>query len=95
MAKIELEGLSVQELNDELETIQKHYYSLKFNNAASSLENTAEIKNVRRNIARIKTEIRAKELVDSTQKRDKIQLRRRLAKKRLKSNLNKFRNGRS
>jgi large subunit ribosomal protein L29 len=81
MAKIELEGLSVQELNDELETIQKHYYSLKFNNAASSLENTAEIKNVRRNIARIKTEIRAKELVDSTQKRDKIQLRRRLAKK--------------
>jgi large subunit ribosomal protein L29 len=81
MAKIELEGLSVQELNDELETIQKHYYALKFNNAASSLENTAEIKNVRRNIARIKTEIRAKELVDSTQKRDKIQLRRRLAKK--------------
>ena len=47
MAKIELEGLSVQELNDELETIQKHYYALKFNNAASSLENTAEIKNVR------------------------------------------------
>ena len=44
MAKIELEGLSVQELNDELETIQKHYYTLKFNNAASSLENTAEIK---------------------------------------------------
>ncbi|MCH2022036.1 MAG: 50S ribosomal protein L29 [Saprospiraceae bacterium] len=81
MAKIELEGLSVQELNDELETIQKHYYALKFNNAASSLENTAEIKNVRRNIARIKTEIRAKELVETTQKRDKIQLRRRLAKK--------------
>jgi large subunit ribosomal protein L29 len=81
MAKIELEGLSVQDLNGELETIQKHYYTLKFNNAASSLENTAEIKNVRRNIARIKTEIRAKELVESTQKRDKIQLRRRLAKK--------------
>jgi large subunit ribosomal protein L29 len=95
MAKIELEGLSVQDLNGELETIQKHYYTLKFNNAASSLENTAEIKNVRRNIARIKTEIRAKELVESTQKRDKIQLRRRLAKKRLKSKLNKFRNGRS
>jgi hypothetical protein len=36
---------------------------------------------VRRNIARVKTEIRAKELSESTQKRDKIQLRRRLAKK--------------
>ncbi|BDS14205.1 50S ribosomal protein L29 [Aureispira anguillae] len=81
MAKLELKGLSVQELNEELENTQKHYYSLKFNNAVSSLENTAEIKSVRRNIARIKTEIRAKELVDSTQKRDKIQARRRLAKK--------------
>lgn len=81
MAKLELKGLSVQELNEELENTQKHYYSLKFNNAVSSLENTAEIKSVRRNIARIKTEIRAKELVESTQKRDKIQTRRRLAKK--------------
>jgi large subunit ribosomal protein L29 len=80
MAKLELKGLSVQELNQELETTQKHYYSLKFNNAVSSLENTAEIRSVRRNIARIKTEIRAKELVDSTQKRDKKQARRRLAK---------------
>jgi large subunit ribosomal protein L29 len=81
MSKSELKGLSVQELNDELEIIEKHYYTLKFNNAASSLENTAEIKNVRRNIARVKTEIRAKELSESTVKRDKIQLRRRLAKK--------------
>jgi large subunit ribosomal protein L29 len=81
MSKSELKGLSVQELNDELESIEKHYYTLKFNNAASTLENTAEIKNVRRNIARVKTEIRAKELSESTQKRDKIQLRRRLAKK--------------
>lgn len=81
MAKLELKGLSVQELNDELENIQKHYYSLKFNNAVSSLENTAEIKAVRRNIARIKTEVRARELVESTQKRDKIQTRRRIAKK--------------
>jgi large subunit ribosomal protein L29 len=81
MSKSELKGLSVQDLNDELESIEKHYYTLKFNNAASTLENTAEIKNVRRNIARVKTEIRAKELSESTQKRDKIQLRRRLAKK--------------
>lgn len=81
MAKLELKSLSVQELNEELETTQKHFYSLKFNNAVSSLENTAEIKTVRRTIARIKTEIRAKGLVDSTQKRDKIQTRRRLAKK--------------
>jgi large subunit ribosomal protein L29 len=81
MAKLELKSLSVQELNDELENTQKHYYSLKFNNAVSTLENTAEIKTVRRSIARIKTEVRAKELAESTLKRDKIRLRRRLAKK--------------
>ena len=81
MSKLELKGLSVQELNDELEINEKQYYSLRFNNAASTLENTAEIKNVRRTIARVKTEIRAKELSVSSPKRDKIQLRRRLAKK--------------
>ena len=68
-------------MNDELENTQKHLYSLKFNNAVSSIENTAEVRLTRRNIARIKTEIRAKELVESNIKRDKIQLRRRLAKK--------------
>ncbi|MGH1336293.1 MAG: 50S ribosomal protein L29 [Aureispira sp.] len=81
MAKLDLKGRSVEELNEELETIQKHYYSLKFNNAVSTLENTVEIKNVRRNIARIKTALRSHELEGSTQKRDKIQARRRLAKK--------------
>lgn len=80
MAKLELKSLSIQELNEQLETTQKHYYSLKFNNAVSSLENTAEIRSVRRDIARIKTEVKARELVDSTQKRDKKQARRRLAK---------------
>lgn len=81
MSKLELKGLSVQELNDELQSVEQHYYSLKFNNAASTLENTAEIKTVRRNIARLKTEIRARELAESTQKRDKIRLRRSIAKK--------------
>lgn len=80
MANLDLKGLSVQDLKTELETAQKHFYSLKFNHAVATLENTAEIKSVRRNIARIKTEIRARELAESTQKRDKIQARRRLAK---------------
>ena len=43
MSKLELKGLSVQDLNDELQSVEKHFYSLKFNNAASTLENTAEI----------------------------------------------------
>jgi large subunit ribosomal protein L29 len=81
MAKVELKGLSVKELNEELDKIEKHLYALSFSNSVSTLENTSEIKGARRNVARIKTEIRAKELAESTQKRDKIQARRRFAKK--------------
>lgn len=81
MAKVELKGLSVKELNEELDKMEKHLYALNFSNSVSTLENTSEIKSARRNVARIKTEIRAKELADSTQKRDKIQARRRFAKK--------------
>lgn len=81
MAKLDLKGKSVEELNQELESTQQHYYDLTFNNAVAALDNTAEIRTVRRNIARIKTAIRAQELEGSTEKRDRIQTRRRLAKK--------------
>lgn len=81
MAKLEIKGLSVEELTVELEKMESHLYSLSFSNALSALENTSEIKLTRRNVARIKTELRARELDGSTVKRDKIRARRRLAKK--------------
>jgi large subunit ribosomal protein L29 len=77
MAKLELKDLDVQALNQKLEETENTYHTMKYNNAVSSLENTSELKLVRRDIARIKTEIRARELAESTQKRDKIQARRR------------------
>jgi large subunit ribosomal protein L29 len=81
MAKLEIKGLSVEELTTELDKMESHLYSLSFSNALSALENTSEIKAARRNVARIKTELRARELAGSTVKRDKIRARRRLAKK--------------
>ena len=81
MAKLDLKGKSVEALNEELASTTQHYNDLKFNNAVAALENTAEIRSVRRNIARIKTAIRAHELETSTTPRDRIQARRRLAKK--------------
>lgn len=81
MAKLDLKSLSIQELKTELENTQKHYSSLKFSNAVASLENTAEIKTVRRNIARINTELRARELAETgLPPRDKIIARRRKSK---------------
>lgn len=81
MTKLKLDGLSVADLRTELDKIEDQYQTMKFNNAVGNLENTSELKTVRRNIARIKTQLRAQELEGSTQKRDKIQARRKLAKK--------------
>lgn len=81
MSRIEVKNLSVEELNTELENTQNHLQLLKYNNAASTLANSSEIVITRRNIARIKTELRARVLAESNQKRDKIQNRRRLEKK--------------
>lgn len=81
MAKLDLKSLSIQELNAELVNTEKHYYGIKFNNAVSTLENNAEIKLVRRNIARINTELRARELATGDlPARDKIVARRRKSK---------------
>lgn len=77
MAKMELKSLTIEELNNELTNVEKQYSDLKFNNAVATLQNTAQIKLTRRNIARIKTEIRARELAENPGKRDKIRARRR------------------
>ena len=43
------------ELNAELETLGKEIFNLRFQRASGQLENTARVRQVRRDIARIKT----------------------------------------
>jgi large subunit ribosomal protein L29 len=43
------------ELNDQLETLGKEIFNLRFQRASGQLENTARFRQVRREIARIKT----------------------------------------
>jgi large subunit ribosomal protein L29 len=50
-----LQGKSVAELNDELVAAKKELFNLRFQNAVNQLDNTARIREVRRNIARIQT----------------------------------------
>lgn len=70
-----------EELATELLNTEAHYESLRFNNFSASLENTAQIRSTRRTIARIKTEMRARELNEleakGEVKRDRIRARRR------------------
>ena len=53
----ELKAKSADELNQELVSAKKELFNLRFQNATNQLDNTARIKEVRKNIARIQTVI--------------------------------------
>jgi large subunit ribosomal protein L29 len=57
----DLRNKNVEELNQELVSAKKELFNLRFQNATNQLTNTARIREVRRNIARIKTMISAQE----------------------------------
>ena len=59
----ELKSQSVADLNAALVDAKKELFNLRFQNATNQLDNTARIKEVRKNIARIQTVITAKENV--------------------------------
>ena len=56
----DLKAKSVAELNEELVAAKKELFNLRFQNATNQLDNTSRIKEVRKNIARIKTVIAQK-----------------------------------
>lgn len=51
----DLQAKSVNELSEDLVAAKKELFNLRFQNATNQLDNTARIKEVRRNIARIQT----------------------------------------
>jgi len=52
--------MTADQLTDELLKLKKEQFNLRFQRATGQVENTARIRQVRRDIARIKTEQRAK-----------------------------------
>ncbi len=50
------------ELNTELSKMKKELFNLRFQHATGQLENPVQMRELRRNIARVKTIIREKEL---------------------------------
>ncbi len=55
----DLKNKSVEELNADLVAAKKELFNLRFQNATNQLENTSRIKEVKKNIARIKTVLAA------------------------------------
>ncbi len=62
MKKEEFKELTDKELVERLEAAEKEYLQTKIQHSISPLDNPAKITLDRRNIARMKTEIRAREL---------------------------------
>ncbi|MGM9871997.1 MAG: 50S ribosomal protein L29 [Muribaculaceae bacterium] len=62
MKKEEIKELSTADLQERLEVMEKDYLQLKVNHAVSPLDNPAKITADRRMIARVKTELRLREL---------------------------------
>lgn len=58
----ELTSLSTTELQEKEAQYKEELFNLRFQLATGQLENTARIKEVRRNIARVKTVLRQAEL---------------------------------
>ena len=77
---LELQGYSDQDLINELKETKTNYQKLKFDHAVRGLDNPLVLREVRRDIARINTEIRKRELGNYTEhqlaKRDRIIARR-------------------
>ena len=56
----EVRGMTADELTDKLAGLQKEAFNLRFQKASGQLENTARVRQVRRDIARIKTVLAGK-----------------------------------
>ncbi len=62
MKAIDVKNMPVDELTAKLTDLKEELFNLRFQLAANQLENTARIKAVKKDIARVKTALRAAEL---------------------------------
>ena len=56
----DLRAKTVDELNDEIDSLAKEAFNLRFQKASGQLENTARVRAVRRDLARVKTVLNQK-----------------------------------
>ena len=67
MKATEVKAMTVDELNSKLGDLKEELFALRFQLAANQLENTARIKAVKKDIARVKTALRTAEIQSAQQ----------------------------
>lgn len=82
--KLVLADMSVEDINAKLSALQSELTHMKFDHAVKGLGNPMELRSLRRDVARLHTEIRSRELLvmdaQSLEMRSKIRARRRRQK---------------
>ncbi len=78
---LELKEFNLDDLRNELAETEGQYHKMTFDHATKGLENPLALREVRRDVARLKTEVRRRELGELTEnqlaKRSKTRARRR------------------
>lgn len=62
----EIKALGIKELNAKLKELTTELFNLRFANASRNLANPVSIRNIKKDIARVKTVIREKEIAEVT-----------------------------
>ena len=62
MKAVEIRALSADDLQSKLKEARAELFNLRFQMATGQLDNTARVKEVKNDIARIQTEMRAREM---------------------------------
>ena len=68
MKSSEIKELTIQELQERLESEETLMVRMRLNHAVSPLDNPNKIVETRRNIARLKTEVRARQIQEQSAK---------------------------
>ncbi len=63
MKNSDIRDLSVEDLQEKLESLKKQYTDLKITHTVSPIENPIQLKSLRRTVARIATELTNRELM--------------------------------
>ena len=66
MKTADIRAMTVDQIDDEVLKLKKEHFNLRFQRASGQLENTARVREVRRDIARLKTIARSKRQAAAT-----------------------------
>ncbi len=67
MKKVDYNKMTQAELTEKLDDFKKELFALRFQHAINQLDNTARLKAVKKDIARVKTALRALEIQSAEQ----------------------------